>query len=155
MNYYANSFLRRKMPTSWSVWEALSFSTARRRGWTKCSYLWGSVSGRVSYHMARYNNTYITYILYNIYYNISHGAIQILTSLQPSAQCEPSVEKMGLKCFSTMRKIFFYIYKEHRIYKYLYILLSPIRKLQTRCQRCSESNLRLCPHCTVGRLSSL
>ena len=47
-------FLRRKMPTSWSVWEALSFLTARRRGWTKCSYLWGSVSCHVSYHMGRY-----------------------------------------------------------------------------------------------------
>ena len=26
---------------------------------------------------------------------LSHGTIQILTSLQPSAHCKPSVEKMG------------------------------------------------------------
>ena len=26
---------------------------------------------------------------------LSHGAIQILTSQKPSAQCKPSVEKMG------------------------------------------------------------
>ena len=134
MNYYASFFLRRKMPTSWSVWEALSFLTARRRGWTKCSYLWGSVSCHVSYHMGRYR----FWPLCNLLHSVS------LVS-----------KRWDKNDFSMMRKIFFYIYNEHRMYEYLYILLSPIRKLQTRCQRCSTSTLRLCPHCTVGRLSSL